>query len=302
LNTLPPSASTKAPDEPLWKLLARNYTSVLETTAKISFAILATLYVVGLLVSNAYLTTLGITDFSLLRVRCIFTGLWAIPITVIACLPVVGFGGYKSFQQFRKPFKSTVFPFVAWGFLYVGGELFLAGFAVLFNDYLLSQLSDSGKVTEAFGFFPVGNAVRAAFHIEKDVLIGVTLMGVALMSVRKNVRLPILFTIAITIGFLDLPLHAYRIVRNEFGGGAAIRVQIVFTNETPDISQLGYKRNGQISTELSLLYENENRIVLREETCKRLLIVERKAVIAIFPLLRPDREVLPVFCKDGPGG
>ena len=47
---------------------------ILERSAKIVLASLAVLYCAGILVTNAALTSLGITDFSSLRVKYISTG------------------------------------------------------------------------------------------------------------------------------------------------------------------------------------------------------------------------------------
>ena len=69
-------------------------------------------------------------------------------------------------------------------------------------------------------------------------------------------------------------LHALRI---SAVGAIRAGVQTVFTQDT-DPSQLGVnKKTGQFI----LLYENENSVVIREQTSKRLLILEGKAIIVI---------------------
>ena len=58
--------------------------NLIQHVAAVFAVTVASLYAVGLLVTNEYLMTLGFTDFNLLRPKCIITGAWAV-LLMLAC-------------------------------------------------------------------------------------------------------------------------------------------------------------------------------------------------------------------------
>lgn len=69
-----------------------------EPIAKAAVAFIALVYTLGLLITNKYLISFGISDFSSLRPRYVFTGAWALWLIMLAALP-----GLKLWSDWGKP-------------------------------------------------------------------------------------------------------------------------------------------------------------------------------------------------------
>lgn len=70
----------------------------LEPLAKAAVAFIALVYTLGLLIPNKHLISFGISDFSSLRPRYLFTGTWALWLTMLAALP-----GLNLWNDWGKP-------------------------------------------------------------------------------------------------------------------------------------------------------------------------------------------------------
>jgi hypothetical protein len=197
--------------------------TALEAMAKLGAVIIAMLYVVGLLISNEYLTTLGLTDFSLLRVKCVFTGAWAVPMIFVASLPALTLWIFEPFAEFRKRYKTLAPALSGWCFLFGFIELLAIFVSVFANSYLLKLMS------------PSHNSAEAVCKIEKDILFGLVIVGMLLsVRARRNVLLGVLSAVAVIGAFSGLATQVYPLVGEEFGGGAPVAMKIAFARDAPD--------------------------------------------------------------------
>ncbi|MBZ5532688.1 MAG: hypothetical protein LAO20_14745 [Acidobacteriia bacterium] len=107
-----------------------------ERTAKVIAALAIGLYALGLLISNQYLRSLGISDFSTLRPKFILTGAWAFALFLTSASPALApilygyvWGLPKKYQQFR--FAALMVMGIAVG---IALDLFVLSFLVERND------------------------------------------------------------------------------------------------------------------------------------------------------------------------
>ncbi|SRR6266481_462397 len=70
-----------------------------ERAAKITIVIVGVLYGLGLLITNTYLASIGVSDFSSIKPKYIITGAWSFLILLLAALPSVFF--VLGWQQFK---------------------------------------------------------------------------------------------------------------------------------------------------------------------------------------------------------
>jgi len=152
-----PSAATDQIDREQFGLLLDAH-SHLEKVGKASVVVLASLFALGLLVTNVYLLQFGLSEFSLLRARFVLTGLLASfpTITNVSCLAFASivtreigwkFEG-KSARFVRAASFATMF--------IVGVVLPIVILGVLFRQahFTDSQVMDALLIW-AIGFLPI---------------------------------------------------------------------------------------------------------------------------------------------------
>src|ERR1700746_1902705 len=69
----------------------------------------AVLYVVGMLVTNEYLFSLGFTDFNLIRPKSIITGTWAVLLMFACCGPAISLDRFKDEKIEKKRLAEKIF-------------------------------------------------------------------------------------------------------------------------------------------------------------------------------------------------
>jgi hypothetical protein len=62
-----------------------------ESTAKTLSLAALLLYGIGLLVTNTFLAKYGISDFSIVKPQCLFTGSWSLLLLLLVSLPSLSF-------------------------------------------------------------------------------------------------------------------------------------------------------------------------------------------------------------------
>src|ERR1700744_1376402 len=95
---------------------AKSSGGMLKMVGSIATITVAVFYGVGLLVTNAYLLSIGVNDFNLLRARCVLTGTWAT--LLILCVALPGAGYYRMLSREGSKLKKH-------HFLFVGALVFL---------------------------------------------------------------------------------------------------------------------------------------------------------------------------------
>jgi hypothetical protein len=133
---------TNAVDKPVQSQFAFD---IAEKITKSAALVVAISYALGVLISNQYLVTLGVSDFASLKPKYIITGLWTIFLIMLAALPVLmPMAAVKSYPHRNKYFISVIFFVVACAFLVVL-EPFI--FFLLGSDIRLKSVLD-GTATE----------------------------------------------------------------------------------------------------------------------------------------------------------
>ena len=81
----------------------------IEGATKAILAVVAMAYVMGLVVSNLYLIKIGVTDFSLLKVKCVFTGVASLILLIVSILPgYVAIATIRILLNRRKGWKECI--------------------------------------------------------------------------------------------------------------------------------------------------------------------------------------------------
>ena len=245
-----------------------NLGPIVEAATKISLGLTAILYVVGLIVSNLYLITIGVTDFSLLKARCIFTGAWCV-VLFAACF-LSGYVGARTFHKY-------VWDVSSW-------RSRLAGLILVFSIELTFYFT----LKELFSHL-VGP--DTGHHILWDFFYFCCPFGVGfgIMKMRKTASLTpfdavYLLMLLAPIGYCSV---LYPHVHQEYGGGEPLKVTLVLSREgTEAWRSLKPQVDGQTGTSLleriELLYQNESIAVIRDKTGST-FILDRRLVSIISP-------------------
>lgn len=152
-----------------------------EKITKSAALVVAVSYALGVLISNQYLVTLGVSDFASLKPKYIITGLWTILLIVLAALPVLmPMAAVKSYPNRNKYFISAVFFVVACAFL-VAFEPFV--FMLLGSDISVKSVLDGTatqrQIVESNLFY------TACFKLIVVVWVGVSLTAFMIARAKR---------------------------------------------------------------------------------------------------------------------
>jgi hypothetical protein len=89
---------------------AKNTAGLLKTLGSTFTITIAVFYAVGVIVTNAYLLSIDVTDFNVFKSRCVLTGTWAT--VMIICVALPGFLYYRTLTREGSRFKKQHLAFI----------------------------------------------------------------------------------------------------------------------------------------------------------------------------------------------
>jgi hypothetical protein len=203
----------------------------LELMAKLSTAVLGVLYVLGLLISNIQLMSLGISDFSSIQTRNVLTGFGFIFYLVLLCLVflLIGFVLFMVYQTIKSGMRAILKFAIVIGL--VGTSIY-----VILNIVHLIGLVEGYFIVYDKTWNEAGNEVDVLnlnqfrdlyFHykIETVVVVSVIFLlvfvPIALHSKRRGVIIMISCYLILVLPLLlfDYADEVYPNVRYNLGGG-----------------------------------------------------------------------------------
>jgi hypothetical protein len=292
---------------------AKSLKDQIESLSKAVALIAIGLYIIGLLTVNAYLYTLGVSDFSTLKPRYIYTGFvvtLSITITVVS-----GYFGYKLFRNMRRIHRTTTTngraatdsesPSILFQLLLLLARAG-AGSFLLYLPFALYALA----IIDAREFLPTRQFfVEVSWIYALSLLIGCLIYFSAVSVVRRftwNVELleelyaipsrPLLvygfvvvLTILIAYYLIAFARNVYPAIPEQFGGGKPKIVEFLFEQDVVDglrQQEIAIPESGHWSEPMGVAFENETIYVLRLESGSVIQI--DKDVIKAVRLIRPS--------------
>lgn len=238
-----------------------------EKTVKALAAFTVSLYALGLLVSNEYLVTLGISDFSSLRPRFVLTGAWVFVLYMFSSMP--GSLPALYMYHFKRPLREA--PFRIIGFLLLGivaGIVFNLGCGSLFVHYI--SLWRPTITQSASSFWSLDWLEQVAWWLAPAALpwLALVLLSAKMTRVRRFI-VSGLFLISVLAFTYDMAHAAYPIIPEAYGGGEPVNVRLYFNK---DGARLWKNLDGltctcstpesTISAPVLIAYQNERELVI----------------------------------------
>jgi len=229
-----------------------------EKISKVFVVFVAVLYGLGLLVTNQYLLSLGVSDFSSLKPKYVITGAWTLALMVIDCLPALFvFGLFRSKSSILKRFWLRITIGL------IGG----IGFALLARAFLYYVITLYPYLSSA--------SVLQTPNVLKGMVIGSSVLGFILLfrivttqqdrrsfwGMTSFVGLYGVLVLSTAIGTSEYPR-----VPEAWGGGRPLHVSLVL-NETgikfwrvtgavpPD-------KDSMRTPEIEVLYQNDHEMLI----------------------------------------
>jgi hypothetical protein len=294
-NQEPPTrgVNTEAPKSPSNTNGSRDtalpqWFEAVEQVGKFIAGLAIALYILGLLSVNGYLLGLGVSDFSLVRARFIYTG--SLEILTLAFgyfLPIV------TYKKVRHLYRTIPPSLRSWR-LHLFGPVFIACsivIPVLFISLALSVGTDSLKGSEVFYGFCIVNAglitgIFAAIQLNR---IGETRHRQAF---ERNTAMALAIVSLCAIGVLYAWVFmylAYPRIPVQFGGGRPQDTRLLLTEEALDgAKELGLPIAGtsRLTDQVKLMYEGSDSYVIRLDNGS---IVQLKRNLIAGSLAEKDR-------------
>jgi hypothetical protein len=238
-----------------------SFLEVIERGAKAALSIAALIYALGIVISNQYVMSLHVSDFTALKPKYIITGTWALLMLVTAGLPVLMvFSSWTALSQ--QPSRDKHF----WPKLIVTAALGI-GTSLTLNPVILGVLG--------------GDADQVNLSIFALLTLRTCLVGVIFVAAYEVRRVTIVFTPFIQLALLlFLPTYLlmatgkqiqliYVHVPEAMGGGKSHIGELILNKEGGAF----WSHTGLVSTETKelpvstgkseILYQNEHVYVVR---------------------------------------
>ena len=259
-----------------------------EQVGKFIAGLAIALYILGLLSVNGYLLGLGVSDFSLVRARFIYTG--ALEILTLAFgyfLPIV------TYRKVRHIYRTVPTPFRSWR-LHLFAPIFIASSIIIPVSFIALALSvgtDNLKASELFyGFYIVSAGLIAGILATKSLdRIEETRHQEAF---NRNTAMAIEIVSLWAIGVLYAGVFmylAYPRIPVQFGGGRPQDTRLLLTQEALDgAKELGLPIAGtsRLTDQVKLMYEGSDSYVIRLDNGS---IVQLKRNLVAGSLTEEDR-------------
>ncbi len=237
----------------------------------------AVVYAIGMLTTNAYLYSLGFTDFNLIRPKCIITGTWAVLLMLACCGPALSLDRFKDGRITKKRLAEELF----------AGYVVAMGLGLMFCSVLVSHWSAS--VAKGILLLPLSLAIAPLLHFSFWLIF---YRGVRPSpSYTRHTAALAAMVISPVVATVVLGIFIYPEVHPVFGGGRPQPAKLVLASEGiaawKQISGSTLKGHDSVATELEILYDNEAHIVVRLKNFSpetgSVAIIDRKVVVAILP-------------------
>lgn len=264
--------------------------SLLKIVGSVTTITIGVFYAVGLLVTNAYLLSIGVTDFNVFKARCLLTGTWAMPVLLVMAAPGVIYYRMLS-REGSKIKKHQLLPIAT----------LVAMSYPLFR--VITGLVDVEMTTQVVAVYFVGTLG----------FLCVPAFSIFLNAIKER-RDPesywagwfaiALFLVIITI---DIGFFIYPSASGAFGGGKPLKAMLILNHEgvatwsklpgNVDNAALA-KKSGAVSSapseqvltqEVDILYENDRQLVLRwnPKNSQAIVMLDRNLVSAVLPTEHP---------------
>lgn len=260
-------------------------------------------YVIGLLVVQFYLYTLGVSDFALIRTRYILTGFFAlIPLSVfvliiLLVIVLVQQWGSDPEDRARKtsaPYERPIAGLSDWLVAVILGSSSLL---------LVSSIEWRFPATDYLLFGSLG-VLAAIGVVGAAVILWARAMAAQLRDYAGAIQILLMFLIAAFLLVLYLDFFAnsiYPSVPEQIGGGQSRTVELVITEDAIArglvADMLGSDASGR-SDKLDLVWETQAALILQNPNADddSLLQIDRSLVSMIIiepPDLTPRSPLLP---------
>jgi hypothetical protein len=232
---------------------------IFEKVAKVGGIVIVGLYVLGLMVTNEYLMSWGLSDFATFRPKSIITGTWALLFFLCAALPFL-----TPFVLIPSPsLKSVKSGLRVIGAVLVGS---IAGFLCVFTilntvmghqqtailvRYIIEEII---LVSSAFILWAV--MFWCAGRVPKIKLLGSLLLSLTVVATA----------VAFTYG---LSRTIYDKVPEAFGGGQSVPGHLILNKDGVRFwkrisgKEIGGDAESVVSAYVNILYQNDREMVLR---------------------------------------
>ncbi|MEH1839309.1 MAG: hypothetical protein V7L20_11175 [Nostoc sp.] len=255
-----------------------------ETIVKI-FTVLAVLcYLVGILTVNDYLYSLGISDFSSLKPRFIYTGVLVL-FSIFSNLTFSIIVFMYRFKYKVESIKDLKFERISLRFLWqilfsslVGSLFFAVVYFVLFSFLFHFDPPEPSSIK---------TTIKDIFEVWFWGSIVCVCPGIILFFNTSIINSQARFSILLFLGFLFIIVfsyyltsfgyYVYPLIPEQYGGGKPKEVKIFFKEDiSKEIEKIGI--NTQVNTDtqkIKLLFEGDKNYILKiEETKKKTEIVQ----------------------------
>lgn len=263
----------------------------LDNLTKAAAVLVGSLYVVGVLATNTYLYSLGVTDFSLLKARYIYTGALALfPIFLSILAPISGMHFFRA-RSDTEPDKS--FALNKWLLRAANWEMLIIGFGLPFAVFLFFALKpEPGNIISAvelamlmyiisFDVAVLGTlAIASTLNKEPRPFLQQTLFPLRnpekINPPSKVTNAPPNWITAFGLALFTIINFAFYLslfgdiiltkVPEQFGGALPHQAHLLFKlDAVAGARELGIRiSDGKlVSEELTILFEGENIVVVR---------------------------------------
>jgi hypothetical protein len=274
-RTWPPAISTETdhPRKPASSraaVVAQPVRYDLEKIGKGAGALALGLYVLGLLIVNAYLFRLGASDFTLVRPRFVYTGALIVLLTLIALSgPAIGASFVWQRRQRGLPtFSSINMQMIIAGLLLSPAILWLCFWLLLATD---SPVITRSAIWRQATFLSLSTFIAGLLSV--GISIAIVLLVLPVMSSHRSfayryatrlyIGIVIFLVASVYVGyFIDA---IYPKVPVQFGGGRAVLAQLMFKkDELNSVKAVGlpFPPNGNLSSPVRLAYQGEQSYIV----------------------------------------
>jgi hypothetical protein len=260
----------------------------LERIAKAFIFIAGMFYAFGVMVSNLYYLSLGISDFSSLRPKYVITGGWSVLFLLFAALPAtLPTLLAASCGELKIRIKKSQARIKGWHFI------LMAIFGVILAGVLTTTMSALLGVRD-FGRWPEF-VVSAGAAANSLVMVGVGLVLFHRSGANpiSSVGLWCVVPIMSFIGAYGIATCLYDQIAEGVGGGKPIAAEVVLNKD----GMAFWKATGAIPVgegsmrtgKVKILYQNDKEIVLRaqyldgQKTKEKIIILNKTLVDGLLP-------------------
>jgi hypothetical protein len=259
-----------------------------DSLLKVSAVLVAMLYLLGLIISNESLAKLGLSDFSLIRIKCILTGIWSLCLILIGSIPTL----FVNFYITECEGQTTGLKIPKALFYYI----VIMVVAVLI-DATIVQLMSYGQVqwphNEELYRHHIWLFVPGAIKLVASLNWYMPLLFLSPPKERRLTSLSLGFWLfSILLATDVIAVFIYPFIGPQWGGGRAIRACLVLNEDGSKLwRQLNEKGSfGPTFTtteQVRLLYENDSTMAILDPSNK-LVVLDKKMVAASLPAVIVD--------------